>query len=44
MNAHLTPAFGKSGEVEKVEIDYLQDPARQYLNYGAMYDKDLAQK
>jgi hypothetical protein len=27
-----------------VEIDYLQDPARQYLNYGAMYDKDLAQK
>ena len=44
MNAHLTAAFGKSGEIEKVEIDYLQDPARQYLNYGAMYDRDLAQK
>jgi dipeptidyl-peptidase-3 len=42
MNAHLTARFGKSGEVEKVEIEYLNDPVRQYLNYGAMYDKNLA--
>ncbi len=42
MNAQLTANFGKDGEVEKVEINYLQDPVRQYLNYGAMYDKNLA--
>jgi len=42
MNACLTASFGKNGEVEKVEIDYLLDPVRQYLNYGAMYDKALA--
>jgi len=42
MNAQLTAIFGKDGEIEKVEINYLQDPVRQYLNYGAMYDKNLA--
>jgi dipeptidyl-peptidase-3 len=42
MNAHLTASFAKNGEVEKVEITYLQDPVRQYLGYGAMYDKNLA--
>jgi len=42
MNAHLSASFGKNGEVEKVEINYLQDPVRQYLGYGAMYDKNLA--
>jgi dipeptidyl-peptidase-3 len=42
MNAHLTASFGKNGEVEKVEINYLRDPVRQYLGYGAMYDKNLA--
>jgi dipeptidyl-peptidase-3 len=42
MNAHLTASFGKNGEVEKVEINYLQDPVRQYLGYAAMYDKNLA--
>jgi dipeptidyl-peptidase III len=42
MNAQLTASFGKDGEIEKVEINYLQDPVRQYLNYGAMYDKNLA--
>jgi dipeptidyl-peptidase-3 len=41
MNAHLTARFGKNGEVEKVEINYLQDPVRQYVGYGAMYDKGL---
>jgi dipeptidyl-peptidase-3 len=42
VNAHLTARFGKNGEIEKVEIDYLQDPVLQYLDYGAMYDKNLA--
>ena len=42
VNAHLSASFGKSGEVEKVEINYLSDPAWQYLEYGAMYDKGLA--
>jgi dipeptidyl-peptidase-3 len=42
MNAQLTASFGKDGEIEKVRIDYLQDPVLQYLNYGAMYDKNLA--
>ena len=43
MNAHLTATFAKNGEVEKVEIRYLDDPAAQYLDYGAMDDKGLAQ-
>ena len=42
MNAHLTASFGKKGEVEKVEIRYFDDPVAQYLDYGAMYDKNLA--
>jgi len=42
MNAHLAASFGKNGEVEKVDINYLHDPVRQYLGYGAMYDKNLA--
>jgi dipeptidyl-peptidase-3 len=41
MNAHLTARFGKSGEVEKVGIRYLDDPVAQYLDYGAMYDKGI---
>jgi dipeptidyl-peptidase III len=41
MNARLTATFAKNGEVEKVEIRYLDDPAAQYLDYGAMYDKGL---
>jgi dipeptidyl-peptidase-3 len=41
VNARLTARIGKNGEVEKVEINYLQDPARQYVGYGAMYDKGL---
>jgi dipeptidyl-peptidase-3 len=44
VNAHLTASFDKKGEVEKVEINYWQDPVRQYLNYGAMYDKGLHQE
>jgi dipeptidyl-peptidase-3 len=42
VNAHLAAGFGKNGEIEKVEINYPQDPVRQYLDYGAMYDKGLA--
>jgi len=42
VNAHLTASLGKNGEVEKVEIRYLDDPVAQYLAYGAMYDKNLA--
>jgi dipeptidyl-peptidase III len=42
MNARLSARFDKKGDVEKVEIEYLQDPARQYLGYAAMYDKNLA--
>jgi len=41
MNAHLTASFGNNGEIKQVEINYLQDPVRQYLDYGAMYDKGL---
>jgi len=41
VNAHLTATFDKSGEVEKVEISYPEDPAAQYLHYGAMYDAGL---
>jgi dipeptidyl-peptidase III len=42
VNAHLTAEFSKNGEVEKVDISYWDNPAAQYLNYGAMYDKGLA--
>jgi len=41
INAHLTASFGKNGEVEKVEIHYWDDPAAQYLDYGAMYDEAI---
>lgn len=41
MNAQLTASFGKNGEIENVEIHYLDDPIAQYLEYGAMYDKGL---
>ncbi len=41
LNAHLTASFGKNGEVERVDIRYLNNPAAQYLFYGAMYDKGL---
>lgn len=41
INSRLTAHFGKTGEIEKVEISYPPDPASQYLNYGAMYDKGL---
>jgi dipeptidyl-peptidase III len=41
VNAHLTASLSKNGEVEKVKIDYWDDPAAQYLDYGAMFDSGL---
>ena len=41
INAHVTASFGKNREVEKVEIHYWDNPAAQYLDYGAMYDEGL---
>jgi dipeptidyl-peptidase-3 len=41
INSSLTARFSQTGAIEKVEISYPHDPASQYLNYGAMYDKGL---
>jgi dipeptidyl-peptidase III len=41
VNANLSASFTGNGEVKKVEIGYWDDPAEQYLNYGAMYDRGL---
>jgi dipeptidyl-peptidase III len=41
VNARLTAKFDGKGEIEKVDISYLDDPVAQYLAYGAMYDKGL---
>jgi len=41
VNARLTAKFDAKGEIEKVEISYWDDPVKQYLAYGAMYDKGL---
>ena len=41
VNAEVNAAFGKNGQIEKVEISYPRNPVRQYLRYGAMYDKGL---
>ncbi len=42
INAHLSAKNGTNGEVDKVEINYWDDPVAQYLSYGAMYDEGLA--
>jgi dipeptidyl-peptidase III len=41
INAEVNASFGKNGQIEKTEISYPRDPVRQYLKYGAMYDKGL---
>src|SRR5579862_3517504 len=41
INSRLTAHFGKTGDIERVEISYPSDPVSQYLNYAAMYDKGL---
>ena len=42
INAWLVARFDAKGNVAGVEIQYPHDAVRQYLNYGAMYDKGLA--
>jgi dipeptidyl-peptidase-3 len=42
VNARLTAKFDGKGEIERVDISYLDNPVAQYLAYGAMYDKGLA--
>src|SRR4029077_18187003 len=39
INAEVTATFGKNSQIEKVDISYPGEPVRQYLRYGAMYDK-----
>lgn len=41
INSSLTARFSKTGAIEKIEISYPHDPASQYLNYAAMYNKGL---
>ena len=42
INAWLVARFDAKGNLAGVEIQYPHDAVRQYLNYGAMYDKGLA--
>jgi dipeptidyl-peptidase-3 len=44
INPWLKARFGPKGDVNGVEIHYPHDTVRQYLGYGAMYDKGLAPK
>jgi dipeptidyl-peptidase-3 len=41
VNAHLTATFGKGEEITGVQISYYDDPAKQYLDYAAMYNRGL---
>jgi dipeptidyl-peptidase III len=41
VNPLLTASTGKNGGVEAVTMSYPRDAVRQYLTYGAMYDKGL---
>jgi len=41
INSMLKATYNGSGEIEKVEISYPRNPEEQYLDYAAMYDKDL---
>jgi len=41
INSRLTADFSSTGEIVKVNISYPHDPPSQYLDYAAMYDKDL---
>ena len=42
VNADLVASFKTSGEIDEVEIHYWDDPAKQYLDYGAMWDPSLS--
>jgi dipeptidyl-peptidase-3 len=41
INPMLTPTFAVGGKLESVTMSYPRDPVKQYLTYGAMYDKGL---
>ena len=41
INSRLEAGFDENGTVSSVAINYPRDPVRQYLRYGAMYDKGL---
>lgn len=41
INPMLTAKFGKDGKVESVTESYPRNAEKQYLTYGAMYDKGL---
>ena len=41
INPMLTAKMGKGGEIDVVAISYPESAIKQYLTYGAMYDKGL---
>jgi dipeptidyl-peptidase-3 len=41
INPMLTAKMGKNGKVESVTISYPESAVKQFLHYGAMYDKGL---
>ncbi len=41
INPLLTAKFDKDGKVQSVAVSYPQNAIKQYLTYGAMYDKGL---
>ena len=41
VNSELKAKAGTGGKIEGVEMEYPADVARQYLRYGAMYDRSL---
>lgn len=41
INSRLVASFDEKGNVSSVQIEYPQDAVRQYMSYGAMYDKGL---
>jgi len=41
LNSWLSADFGTNGAVRDVDIHYLNDPVKQYLGYGAMFDRGL---
>jgi dipeptidyl-peptidase-3 len=42
INPWLVAKFDAKGNVNGVQIEYPQNPVRQYLNYAAVYDRGLA--
>ena len=44
INARLVASFDEKGNVSSVQIEYPQDAVKQYMSYGAMYDKELQKR